>query len=178
MQSMTPEQRAAQNRMLQQSLLAERFHLKVHIETREMPVYDLAPTKGGLKIKPVDPPSPNEPPRPGAGSLPPGGIMFSSGGINARAITMDLLISALRALAFDLGGRPIVDKTGFTGTFDVDHLRWANLSSTETTPSQSADADLPSLTTALEEKLGLKLVPAKGQVEVVVIDSIDRPTDN
>lgn len=124
---MSPEQRMAQYRMMEESLLAERFHLKMHVETREMPVYDLVPAKGGLKITPADPPLPNEPPRP-AGSLPPGavalGVRPGGGGmINARAIPVTTFISALRSLADDLGGRPIVDKTGFSGNFNVDHLR-------------------------------------------------------
>jgi uncharacterized protein (TIGR03435 family) len=88
---------------------------------------------------------------------------------------MDVLVSALRGMADDLGGRPIIDKTGFSSHFDIDHLRWVSLSAA-TAPS--ADADVPSLNTALEEKLGLNLVLAKGQVEVVVIDSIDRPSEN
>ena len=182
-EAMSPEQRLAQYRMMEQSLLAERFHLKMHVETREMPVYDLVPAKGGLTIKPVAPPLPNEPPRAGAGSLPPGGVGLgiSPGGggmINAQAIPMATFISALRSLADELGGRPVVDKTGFSGDFDVDHLRWAGLASASDSSGPNASSDLPSITTAIEDKLGLKLVPARGQVEVVVIDSIDRPTEN
>ena len=183
MAAMSPEQRMAQYRMMEQSLLAERFHLKVHIETREMSVYNLVPAKGGLKIKPVDPSAASESPRSSAKSLPPGGIALGitpggGGMINARAIPMSTFVGSLRSLADELGGRPVVDKTGFSGDFDVDHLRWAGLTPATDAPNQNANTDLPSLTAALEEKLGMKLVPAKGQVEVVVIDSIDRPTDN
>jgi uncharacterized protein (TIGR03435 family) len=182
MQSMPSEQRLAQYRMMEQSLLAERFHLKVHVETREMPVFDLVPAKGGLKITPVTPPAAGEAPPSDKGSLPPGGIslgMTAGGGgmINARAIPMSMFIGALRGLADELGRRPIVDKTGFTGTFDLDHLRWAGITTSDS-PSQAGNADLPSLSTVLEETMGMKLVPSKGKVEVIVIDSIDRPSEN
>jgi uncharacterized protein (TIGR03435 family) len=181
MQSMNSEQRMAQYRMMEQSLLAERFHLKVHFETREMPVYDLVPAKGGLKIKPAEPDPASGSPSSGKGSLPPGGIALGTtpgggGMINARTISMSMFVGALRALADELGRRPIVDKTGFAGNFDVDRLRWGGL--TPANDASSQNAGLPSLTTALEEQLGMRLVPAKGQVEVVVIDSIDRPTEN
>jgi uncharacterized protein (TIGR03435 family) len=183
MAAMTPERRMAQYCMMEQSLLAQRFHLKMHIETREMPVYELVPAKGGLTMKQAAAPLANQPASSGGGSLPPGGValgMTAGGGgmIKARAIPMSIFISALRSLADDLGGRPIVDKTGFSGNFDVDHLRWAGLTSSNASPSQGVDADTPSLSDALADRLGMKLVPAKGQVEVVVIDSIDRPTEN
>ncbi len=58
LKKMTNEDRSAQTRSMQQSLLAERFHLKVHFEVRQMPVYTLVPAKGGLKIKAVDAPAP------------------------------------------------------------------------------------------------------------------------
>ena len=58
MKKMSNDDRTAQNRMMQQSLLKDRFHLKVHFETREMPIFELVPAKGGLKITAVDPPPP------------------------------------------------------------------------------------------------------------------------
>ncbi len=192
LKKMKNEDQTAQNRAMQQSLLAERFHLKVHFEVREMPVYTLVPAKGGLKIKPVDPPptrDPNAPPAPftppaPGGPLPPGMmlIMMKSNGertMKARATDMSGLLNLLRNNSGETSDRPIIDQTGFTAHFDVDDLTFAPL----TTAAPSADAsvassDAPSLATALEESLGIKLVATKGPVEVIVIDSIDRPSEN
>jgi uncharacterized protein (TIGR03435 family) len=140
------------------------------------------PAKGGLKITEVPAPperKPGDPPlqmRPGD-PLPPGSVrtMFNNTGLrvlDARAIQMQLFA---RIISGDAGDRPIVNHTGFTGYFDVTDLTWAPLgdaSATTTSP------DAPSLAVALQEKLGLKLVPAKDPIEVLVIDSIDRPTEN
>jgi uncharacterized protein (TIGR03435 family) len=188
MQKMTPAEQANQNHMMQQSLLADRFKLKAHFETRVLPIYELTAAKGGLKIKSVAAPPPfvpgTAPPRipfVGPGFHPPPGatIMAMSGAstsLYASATTMGALINTLRNTP-DVGGKPILDKTGFTANFDVVDLKWANLNATAGTDS-SADDAAPSLFTALEEDLGLKLTATKGPVEVLVIDSIDRPSEN
>ena len=186
MDKMTPEDRANQTRQMQQSLLADRFHLKAHIETRTLPLYELAPVKSGIKFKPVPAPAPFVPgepigpPKPGA-PLRPGMMMIGVNGstrtINAGATNMPGLIAMLRNQS-EIGGKPILDKTGFTDHFDIVNLRWAGLSTAAPADNGAPDTDAPSLFTALEETLGLKLTPAKGPVEVLVIDSIDRPTEN
>jgi uncharacterized protein (TIGR03435 family) len=187
MQKMTPEEQANQTRQMQQSLLADRFHLKAHVETRSLPLYELAPVKSGLKLKPVPAPTPFvpgasfSPPKPGA-PVPPGMSVMMMGGstrtIRAGATNIRGLISMLRNQS-EIAGKPILDKTGFTEHFDIVNLQWAPLT-TAAAPADNGtpDTDAPSLFTALEETLGLKLTPAKGPVEVLVIDSIDRPTDN
>ena len=176
MQKMTLEQQIYQNDLLKQTLLADRFKLKVHFVTRQMPVYELSAAKSGLKIKevpPLVPGAPPPPPTPGA-PLPPGYLnMQTKDGVtvlNLRSAKMHLLINMLWWDP-EIAGRPIVDKTGFTGSFDVVNLQWVGM----TAPS---DAVGPSLPTALEEQLGLKLTATKGPVEVVVIDSIERPSPN
>jgi uncharacterized protein (TIGR03435 family) len=75
--------------------------------------------------------------------------------------------------------RQVIDKTGIIGTFDV-HLQWnpEDIRSSEDPNGVSADATLPSLFTALQDELGLKLESARGPVEVLVIDHIERPTEN
>ena len=175
-----------QTRMMQQSLLSDHFHLKAHFETRVLPVYELVPAKGGLKItdvpasserKPGDSPPP--PPSPGK-QIPPGSMMdtYSSNGLrttNGRAIQMQLLARSLSYSANpEVGDRPIVDHTGFTGYFDIKDLAWAPLGNADATNAP----DAPSLIGALEKQLGIKLVPAKDPIEVLVIDSIDRPSAN
>ncbi len=185
MDKMTLEDRLNQTRQMQQSLLADRFHLKAHFETRIMPLYELAPVKSGLKLKPVPAPGPFVPGTPlppfAPGAKPrPGMTMMSMNGttrtINAGASTMPGLISLLRNQS-EIGGKPILDKTGFTEHFDIANLQWAPLTAA-VAPADNGAPDAPSLFTALEETLGLKLTPTRGPVEVLVIDSIDRPSDN
>ncbi|MGA1983838.1 MAG: TIGR03435 family protein [Acidobacteriaceae bacterium] len=178
---MTSAERYDQNRAMQQSLLAERFHLKAHFETRVLPVYEIIPAKGGLKITEVPAPPErkpgDQPIRFGPGDpVPPGTSITArnSAGLsvfNGRAIQVPMLA---RIMGGEIGDRPIVDHSGFTGYFDVKDLTWAPLG--DATAANSPDA--PSLSEALERQLGLKLVPARDPIEVLVIDSIDRPTEN
>jgi len=197
MRQMTNDDRLRLDHAMRQSLLAERFHLKVHFEVRMMPIYVLMPAKGGLKIKTIPNPASPSPdgaqPSPAADKRPANsgsiGVMVGGGGmrgLRAKSVSMGQLAGILGPLInqtpgflslADTGSRPVIDQTGFSGYFDIDNLKWANLDSA--TPSDSQNpSDLPSLTTALEETLGLRLVPTKGQVEVVVIDSIDHPSEN
>jgi uncharacterized protein (TIGR03435 family) len=184
-QSMKRQDRIDQNQMMQQSLLADRFHLKAHFETRVLPVYEIVPAKGGLKITAV--PAPPErkagdppPPPPSPGKPPPPGTMITmltNTGLrttSAKATTMTGLSRMLSNQLGDTGDRPIVDHSGFTGYFDITDLTWAPLGDAST----ASNPDAPSLTGALEKQLGLKFVPTKAPIEVLVIDSIDRPSEN
>jgi uncharacterized protein (TIGR03435 family) len=139
------------------------------------------PAKSGLKLTEVPAPperKPGDTParmRPGD-PLPPGSsmTMMNSTGLrvfNGRAIKMQALI---RPIGPDAGDRPIVDHTGFPGYFDVTDLTWAPVGDASATAASTPDA--PSLPGALEQKLGLKLIPGKAPIEVLVIDSIDRPS--
>ena len=178
---MSRQDRTDQTRMMQQSLLTDRFKLVAHFETRVLPVYELVPAKGGLKMTEVPAPSQPKPgndtprpPRPGDGP-PPGSMnMRSSNGLrvlNGRAIKMQALA---RIVGPDIGDRPIVDHTGFTGFFDAIDLTWAPVGDA----NSSSPSDAPSLAAALEEKLGLRIVSTKAPIEVLVIDRIERPTPN
>ena len=143
-QSMKRQDRIEQNRRMQQSLLADRFHLKAHFETRVLPVYEIVPAKGGLKITAVSAPPEFKPGdatprfRPGD-PLPPGSSMttMNSNGLrvyNGRAIQMALFA---RIFSGDAGDRPIVDHTGFTGYFDVTDLTWAPLGDATASPRRT-----------------------------------------
>jgi uncharacterized protein (TIGR03435 family) len=186
MEKMSRDERDARMETMEQALLAERFHLKVHFETREMQLFEMVPAKGGLKIKPAAPVDDKAETSGGKKDKLPAGSMGMQIRLNGtatlegRSATMDLFLNALRGESPEVGGRQIVDMTGFTGTFDVKDFRFSGVplpNAGDGTVSTN-DPDAPSLSQALEQQLGLKLVPAKGEVEVVVIDSIDRPTEN
>lgn len=155
---------------LLRSLLATRFKLAVHSETREMPVFDLAPAKGGIKTQAskdaacVRPDPKNPQPRERTPFC--DNIRTRKGVIEAFGITMPRLAGALS----DALGRPVVDKTGYTGIFDL-HLEFAP---DETIP----ETQQPSIFSALQQQLGMKLDASKAPVQVIVIDSVERPSEN
>ena len=141
---------------LVQNLLAQRFRLKFHRETRELTVGALVAAKGGPKLK-----------LKGAGE---GSAMNTSGGpkgsqLMATGVSMELLASYVGNRL----GRIVVDNTGLGESYDFS-LEWA--------PDETSDSSLPSLVTALRDQLGLRLEPQKRPVEVLVIDSIARPSEN
>jgi uncharacterized protein (TIGR03435 family) len=164
-----------------QALLAERFQLRVHRETRELPIYVMRVAKGGLKL----PRSreggcivfdPRNPPRPAPGQAPLPGCgnnLIRTNSWNATAIDMKGAAAALVGVL----ERSVVDRTGVDGTFDI-HVEW--------TPDQAAagvdagsNADgSASLFTVLEDQLGLRVESARGPVDVLVIDHVERPTDD
>ena len=159
-------------RPMVQSLLADRFKLVLHRETRELPIYELVAAKGGLRVTaPKDSscviPDPKNP-RPREDFPFCDNIRKGRGLIDAYGITMPRLLPALS----DVLGRVVVDKTGFKGIFDG-HL--------EFTPDEliaDADSKTPSIFTALQEQLGLRAESAKGPVEVLVVDRAERPSVN
>jgi uncharacterized protein (TIGR03435 family) len=184
--------------LMLQSLLEDRFHLTLHRETKDLPVYYLQAAKNGLKLtSPKDgacveplPDAPNEwaggrmqPPMPGVATPPPlcGRLRFTLDPAGARLqggkVNMPELV---RSLSMALG-RSVIDKTGFTGLFDVD----VSFVADQTTPTlpppppdQAAEFTGPSLMPALQDRLGLRLESGKGPVDVLVIDHVERPTAN
>ena len=87
-------------------------------------------------------------------------------------------MAALARSMSNQAGRIIVDKTGLTGGFDIELEFTPDQAAAGGQPPAAADANLPSLFTALEEQLGLKLVPERRPIEVLVIDRVERPTEN
>jgi len=150
----------AQLKIMAKSLLADRFQLKVHSETRLVPVFTLVPGAKGLKINPAPA---DEDRAPGTGGI----ELVKRGEIRGRNVRMAALVSYLTNKL----ERPVLDKSGFQGAFDF-HLEW------EPEGSQPADGALPSLLVAVQEQLGLKLESAKGPVEVLVVDRAELPSAN
>jgi uncharacterized protein (TIGR03435 family) len=157
-----------------QALLEDRFQLKVHRETREIPVYDLTVAKGGPKLRAFK-----------EGSCTHCGANGTMKGSNfllhGQGVTSDELAKSL-AIGLD---RPVIDQTGLAGKFDfeLEFARDQAMGPAFRDPNQviPAAADLstgPSIFTAIQEQLGLKLEPAKGPGEFLVIDSVERPSGN
>jgi uncharacterized protein (TIGR03435 family) len=143
-------------RMLQ-ALLAERFHLRLHRESKDLRVYLLTLARTGAKLKAVP-----------AGE---GSFTFGAGHISCRATSLAEFADKLSRPMFGVGA-PVIDSTGLAGVFDFT-LDW-----TPDNASPEAVAG-PALFSALQEQLGLKLEPSKSRIEVLVIDHVDRiPTDN
>lgn len=141
------------------SLLEERFQLKFHREHAEGAVYWLEVNKPG-KLGPALKPS--------SGDAQPNMSVSRTGALASMKVSrmsMGDVASALRRQA----GRPVEDHTDLTGKFDF-QIQWA--------PDQTADSVEPSLFTVLKEQLGLKLQPAKGSLETLVIDQIQKPSEN
>jgi uncharacterized protein (TIGR03435 family) len=188
-----PEGNTDQARMwlMVQTLLADRFKLAMHRETRNLPVYDLEPVKGGPKLPPADgracsetllaPPGPGQPrPAPPCGP----GVIGSGTGLTMEGISVTM--PALAKLLSSLMGREVIDKTGLTGRFAL-RLEFAKDDALVGLPgAEGPDASgkpkdpaaRPSIGTALQEQLGLKLQSATGPVEVLVIDHVERPAGN
>lgn len=167
-----------------QSLLEDRFKLKVHREKKEGKVYRLTVVKSGLKLPPFQPESciaavPNGPPRPPApGEKPPCGVLRpgrsgSSQAWDAAGLNVSYLV---RVLALMLG-RTVDDQTGIKDPLGAFHLEFAPPNLTNN-PVLSADSAGPSIFTALQEQLGLKLESATGLVEMLIIDHVERPSEN
>lgn len=163
---------AAQRGFMLRKLLAERFHLVVHVETKTLPVYDLVVAGGGPKVKasaPDPPPDPDADPT--AKPKPRGWISMGSGMVKLN----DMPLSGLaNELGYSLD-HPVIDKTGLTGKYDLS-LKWRP----DNQPASDGNSgdDLPGLFTALQEQLGLKLEPSKGPVDTLVVDHVEKPTAN
>jgi uncharacterized protein (TIGR03435 family) len=183
--------------LMLQSLLEERFKLKVHREVREQPIYALVAAQSPARLGPnlaqsnVDcqaaadanrktPPPPAAPPKPG--ERPRCGTHMGFGDIRGGARPMTLLAGMLAQVV----QRSVVDRTGLTGAFDFD-LRWTPDTLPRRPPGTPPDQPFrmngveidpngPSIFTALQEQLGLKLEATRGPVEVLVVDHIERPT--
>ena len=166
-----------QRRTMFQSILADRFKLTVHHETREMPVYVLTVAKGGPKFKETAPDDPAAtPPRRR-------GTMINNGKITST----DAQISTLVTILSRNLGRTVVDKTGLTGNYDFTLVYTPDDGGVappprppDGSPAPAAGAPDPgaSIFTALQEQMGLKLESTKGPVDVVVIDHIEKPAEN
>lgn len=166
-----PDDAAAGPLSMLQSLLEERFKLRVHRETREQPIYTLVVARSdgrrGPRLKPSSADcgsAPAFPPTAQCGAL--FGVGPAGGRIISRGQPLARVISALSMAV----SRGVVDRTGFQGPFDVE-LEWSS-----DVGASATNSNTPNIFTALQEQLGLRLEPSRGPVEVLVIESVERPT--
>ena len=163
-----------QRRTMFQSVLAERFKLAVHHETRELPLYVLSVAKGGPKFKESAPDDP-------AATARRRGMTINNGKLTANDAQLSMLVTMLSRST----GRTVVDKTGLAGNYDFT-LEWAPDEGGPSSPGAATgaatgsapDQSAPSIFTAVQEQLGLKLESSKGPLDVIVVDHIERPTED
>jgi uncharacterized protein (TIGR03435 family) len=149
---LNPEQARTAKQQMMQALLADRFKLVTHMETRELPVYALVVAKGGAKLQPSD-------------------DEYTSGWSGWTHINVEGGDS-LNRFAEELtrvAGRPVLNRTGLSGHYAIE-FEWSD--------DDDEDSDVPTLFTALRAQLGLRLEPQKAAVQVVVVDHVELPSAN
>jgi uncharacterized protein (TIGR03435 family) len=177
-----------------QSLIEDRFQLKTHRETKEFPVYELVVARGGSKMKLSEDQSPFRPPERGAapppppqrgGPMPRGSMRMGRGSLEASGVPLSNFIQALSSQL----GRTVIDKTDLKGLYDI-KLQWTpdvgqgagpfgpGGPGGPEPPPPPPDVPGPSIFTAVQEQLGLRLDSTKGPADALVIDSAQKPSEN
>jgi uncharacterized protein (TIGR03435 family) len=181
----------AEIRLMLKTLLIERFALKTHTATKEMDVLNLVLARSdgklGPKVEKWDGTCPGgRPPQPASPAAPRCGAFFTPTGMNMTGDSMAVLANMLSTPISGLS-RPVVDKTGltdeYTYQFEYQFPRpgapGAPAAISPGNPGVAPDEPLPpALGTALQEQLGLKLQPAKGMTEVLIVDQAEKPSEN
>jgi uncharacterized protein (TIGR03435 family) len=161
---------AEKERMIR-DVFADRFKLQTHTETHNHPIYALVLAKGGAKLNETAPPP--------AGKARPswGGFGHSRTGIVAANMTMAEFAGQLGTMKL---GRPVLDETGLTGRYDfkLDFTATPAAAAPSVDGAASAPDSYADIFTAIQEQLGLKLQPSTGPVQTVVIDHMERPSEN
>jgi len=179
LKKLEPEQRVLVAQRMLQTFLAERFKLKVHGETKELPIYNLVVAPGGAKLQEAGQGNPSVVRIKGPDGQEHEGMMrLGPGSMEGQAITM----SEIADLMSRQVGTKVVDKTGLTGRYDIS-IKWTtdenqpsavdNGKSSEPSPFSG-----PALLTAIQEQLGLELQPLRGQVQILAIDHAEKPAEN
>jgi len=163
MKGLKDEQRGKIEQRMMQAMLAERFHLTLHHETKELPIYALVVTKSGAKLKSAtEEEAKND------------SMSSNNQHLTATGVDMERLSEYLSQRLH----RMVQDRTGLTAKYDFT-LEWApDEAAGEASAAAAGASPLPSLMTAVEEQLGLRLETAKGPVDLVVVERADLPTVN
>jgi len=156
-----------------QTLLADRFQMHLHRESRSESVYRLTVARNGPKLKAAEPCA-GEP----TADNPCGGFAMDIRGLaRGRNVSMSQVTLSLSRIFM----RVVIDETGLTGAYDID-LSWLPDQNTfptlELPPNSALAPDAPNIFTAIEEQLGLRLESGRAPVDVIVIDRAERPSEN
>lgn len=161
LKTLPPDAGRDEKERMVQALLADRFQLVAHTETREFPIYSLVVARKGANLGPL---------QEGGSS-----VSTSNGRIEVQ---MENSVAILAEELSKIVGRDVIDKTGISGRYDL-KLHWAPDDAPQRILNGTPAPDSgPSIFTALEEQLGLRLEPAKGPVKVLVIDHLAMPSEN
>jgi uncharacterized protein (TIGR03435 family) len=177
LQRLSPADARKKRGQMLRALLEDRFKLQTHYVTKDAPIYELVVAKGGSKLKnaATDTTTHLETARDGKAWS---GLRFEKDTSVAQAIALSAFTDML-SQSFTRLGRPVLDKTGLTGTYNFT-LNWS-IYSRPMAPSASAEGGLsddgPTIFSALQE-VGLKLQPATGPVKMLVVDHAERPTSD
>jgi uncharacterized protein (TIGR03435 family) len=164
---------------LLQRLLEDRFRLKAHLDTKELPVFFITAAKGGIKLKAstasctrFDTGAPARTAAEAKSSMPvcKSGYVSGAGGDKRRWIAENASMTDVIYVLSNLLGRKVIDKTEFTGRFDM-NIEFA-------ADALKTDATALPLMTVLQEDLGLRIESGRGPVDLFVIDQIERPSEN
>jgi uncharacterized protein (TIGR03435 family) len=158
------EQRRLQWQGILQQMLADRFKLAVHTETRQLPVYALVIAKGGPKLE-------------SAKDTKGSSRSASTERLKATGVTTEDLAKSLTRILSNEVGRVVVDQTGLTGKYDLT-LKWTPDNAPPPMLNGEPDTSAPSIFTAVQEQLGLKLESTKAPVQVLVVDHAELPSEN
>jgi uncharacterized protein (TIGR03435 family) len=154
--------------MMLRPVLTERFGLTFHREKKVLPVYEMVLAKDGPKFKAMSPEE--ESSGTATNGVHAGGMSIRNSEMTAVGVTLASLVGMLsRQLQ-----RIVIDKTGLAGKYDL-QLKWTP-DDAKPTPDSGADAAPPTIFTALQEQLGLKLQPSKAEVDMFIVDHVDLPS--
>jgi uncharacterized protein (TIGR03435 family) len=177
LKKLTSDDRNFVRRYMMQQVLKERMNFVAHVDTKEVPSYDLVVGKNGAKLKESDPNAKDN------GTM----RMMQTDQGKAMITAKGTQISNLARNLSGPAGRPVFDKTGLKGMYDVtlEYAREPNLSAnvpnggpTGNASPVPSDPSGPSLLSAIEEQLGLKLVSSRGPMQVIVVEKMDKPDAN
>jgi uncharacterized protein (TIGR03435 family) len=165
----------AERERMMQAVFADRLKLKAHLGSKEVPMYQLVIAKGGPRLHEAKPGDtyangiklPDGTPIGGTGAF------MGRGSYTGQQVTIGSLLNSIKGAT----GRPVLDKTGLTGKYDIS-LHWTPDPGPSSPDSAPPDDAGPTIFGALEDQLGLKLEPTKGTIPTLTIDHIEPPSEN
>jgi uncharacterized protein (TIGR03435 family) len=176
-----PAQQPAMLRAMLQAMLTDRFKIAVHRETKELPIYEMTVAKGGPKFKPAESTDLAGIRQKHPGATPAivlDGAFAAPGAVPGQQLLFGVTMPQFTILLSILASRPVEDKTGLTGKYDISYQM-----EIPPPPQENSTAPMPQDLNAqifgiVEEQLGLQLKSAKGPVETLVVDHIEQPSEN